>query len=117
MLRRAASLAMIVSSSSEMRAPVGLHGGLRMMPRVVAVTLMVGELEMRVVRSARDDMGTLTRATCELSIARSTSALRRRACGQFREQALLDHVRYEPVHAPAKREHLFDQPRAGVGVL
>ena len=38
MPRRAASCATIARSSSEMSAPVGLHGELMMMPRVLGVT-------------------------------------------------------------------------------
>src|SRR5665213_46766 len=66
----------------------------------VAVTFMVGELEMRGARPAS-----------------FTSGLRRRLCGDLPSEARFDHVRHEAVHAPAEGEDFFDQARADVGVL
>src|SRR5437016_7097843 len=67
----------------------------------IAVTFIVGEPEMRFVRSA-------------------SCAMRSSPCWLRREllsQPPLDHVGHEPVNAAAQREDFLDQPRADVRVL
>src|SRR5262245_26467745 len=65
----------------------------------VAVTFIVGELEMRLVRSANFiDLCTFRREN-------------------LFTQPGLDQLRHQTVHASAQREHFFDQSRADVGVL
>ena len=58
---------------------------------------MVGELAMRAVRSAR-----------RYHRVRSPA---------FLAESLFDHVRHQPVHPAAEREHFLDQAGADVGVL
>ena len=67
-----------------------------------AVTFIVGDTAMRVVRSRQTSHASLVlRAVPRHLLA----------------QALLDHVRAPGRDAAAEREHFLDQPRADVGVL
>src|SRR5437879_3749564 len=86
----------------------------------VAVTAIVGESAMRVLRS---DMRAMEPLSSESSArgwptpsARFLSGPDRLGC-ELLAQPRLHHVGNEAVHATAEREHLLDQPRADVGVL
>src|SRR5437773_3173116 len=62
----------------------------------VAVTFIVGELEIRAVRSARRVMG------------RPCSSIFGTQSSDLFPEALLDHVGHEAVHAATQGKHLFD---------
>src|SRR3954469_3032110 len=84
----------------------------------VAVTFMVGELAIRVVRSAN---GVVIASLGASLCAGSSSAASWRPslldAGHLLAKTLLHYVGNEAVHAAAEREYFFDQPGADVAVL
>ncbi len=78
MPRRAASCATAARSSSEMRAPVGLHGELMMMPRVRGVTASRIVRE-RIAKPSSDEVWTST-GVASASLTCSASVGQHGAC-------------------------------------